>query len=209
VTGRPRDRRSHRQHRRQSRADIRVVVVRPMVPDPVTVTVRPEGRGVFGRGKPTLDMEVGGQETDMAVVADIVTEVRKDIQSPAAKLKDWCRRFAAAEAQRRAGGRMAGRYRQVHQTRGHRGPGHVEDTRGAGRAARSTCRRRWGPFSTAAGPSNHRASTANSRSWSMSTGTRSPFPSAPGRVRASRSKKCVGRTVEVEHQGIQNRISQT
>jgi RIP metalloprotease RseP len=71
--------------------DIRVEVLRHapgQQPRPVQIVVRPEAQGVLGWGPPRVGMAIDQQEEGLPVVADLVTTVRDDIKTPAAKLKE-------------------------------------------------------------------------------------------------------------------------
>ncbi len=74
-----------------SERDIRVEVLRRPPGQSwqiVSAVVRPKPQGLFRRGKPTVGMSFDGQEDDLLIVADIITNVTDDIATPAAPLKD-------------------------------------------------------------------------------------------------------------------------
>ncbi|HOJ74863.1 MAG TPA: RIP metalloprotease RseP [Phycisphaerae bacterium] len=67
--------------------DIRVTVYRPGEGEK-NLVLRPKRTGLFGWGAPTDGLLLSSQENDQLVVADIITNVTKDIRTPAAALKD-------------------------------------------------------------------------------------------------------------------------
>jgi len=193
--------------------DIRVVVLRPIWDQPGTlieVVVRPEGKGVFGQGKPTLGMEVGGEETDRAVVADIVTEVRKDLQTPAARLSGLLPRGslllklndeavagwldAVDKFVKLAGTDVRVTWRTPDGAE-QSGVIHVPKTLGT-------------VFEL---PPDHQITRIDGKQSALVEVNGQKRPGSVGHwLGASFAlEKCVGRTVEVEHQGIQDRVPQT
>jgi len=70
--------------------DIRAEILRRSpagVEKSVTLVIRPKPRGLFGGGKPAVGMNWHGQEDERVVVADIVTHLTKDVETPAAALE--------------------------------------------------------------------------------------------------------------------------
>lgn len=76
--------------RKNAEQDIRVAVLRSSAEgkaEAITLQFRPRLTGLFKSGPPRMGMDIGGQEHDRVVVADVVTDLEGDSKTAAAGLK--------------------------------------------------------------------------------------------------------------------------